>query len=72
MAPHSPIIKYIYAPLEPGDLADYRKDITVHERSSELRFDKHLPEVLIDIAWTLQNYAEFLEEKLEIKVRYYY
>lgn len=66
--PHSPYQTTVYAPI--NNLDSYSRDLSHHRNSLEDgEHDKYRDQLLLDIGEKLLEHCEFLEEKLEIKVR---
>ena len=68
--PHSPYTRTVYPPLQ--DVDDLRQELNVHRVSWECGDeDKRLVEPLLEVGDDLIEHCDFLEAKLDIKVRIY-
>ncbi|MCJ1466699.1 hypothetical protein MMC07_005319 [Pseudocyphellaria aurata] len=67
---HSPVTKVIYPPFKRAALQSFRNDIIIYGRQlDEGDSGNELPRILIDDVSMLVDYAEFLEDKLQAKIR---
>ena len=70
--PHSPYHTTVCQPVTDGDIDEYKQELTRHRIELEQgETDKYRPEALLEIGGAFVEYCEFLETKLNIKVRTY-